>query len=388
MDKTFGQRLRELRLQTTHPQSGKPFSQEQLGDCLARFVTDLPANRKNFIYLVETDQRRLRFDDERHILLALVDVLYRHGAPLDRDETTTWFLEGGYKPLSDAEALELDANWIVEESASEPPISTTNISIDSSIHVTQQSFGAIFSLKIVKHWFHTFFKTNEASNHVRSSWKGWATYGLRVISERIGETRWYVLILWPLVLWAAVVLFTPILSWPHATSAERLSVSWQFALLGIVIPIAISLLVEAERRDDYLTLPNGKRKLWQLKLTGAAMGFNLFAVIALLLSLGWYLATGRTVGNLFIWIGILTCTFWGMVAASRTPLNWWIMFDGKPKLDSGDLLILVVSILLPALCSLAVYFFYDFITAAWFLPLAILTLAAVGFWENRKKRHE
>ena len=365
--KRFGALLQAFRRRTFDPVGGGTLTQARLAELADCGISGTMVGHW------ENGRRTIKHQD-RFILQALIRVLHKYGGIQSLDDANKLLETGLYSQLTRAEIQNIDPGWLKERTKHPAPKPTAG-----------SPLTIILSLSSIYEWLDSLFRWSEADDHARTSRAGMFTWSMASIVERItaryGFSFLSALILWIFTGW----LIIPILRWPLDNSATRLQASFLFAACSIIIPFAVSLLSGTDLPADYRARTRQEaRNLFLLKLAGAAVGFNMVAVILVFIAVGIFYF-GRTLSP-WAWGFVAQAPlFMGFIGARRIPADRHKMYEGELKLHPGDLFFLVAFLLIGIGVGTLVYFGHNVLlnqaTGTGFL----IVLASVALWYRQKQ---
>ena len=233
--------------------------------------------------------------------------------------------------------------------------------------------------------FLRFFDLSDASEHMRSSWRGKAILLLERFN--LSPDNWQ-LVLWLLLAWiAACYLVTPLLRLPKPDNSDRFVASVYYAIAGILIPLAIALITPADYQEKFdLTHWRQKLLLFRLKLTGALAGYNVFAALLVALSVAAFYLTGGSL-PLAIWAILILFLplMFGYIGANRIPADRYVMFDNHLRAHEVDRLFLAVIVFFSSMIAFVYYNLYWLLIERVTGVVTLLVIVSVSIWEQRAR---
>ncbi len=338
---SFGALLRRYRTHTVDPYTNKPLSQERL----AEFVNVAVAT----ISYWENDQRRIRVED-RALLLAILQVLHRHGGIKTVAEANALLLAGGYAPLGQDEREENLPDLIPDDTqdGGSPP---------KDIPVEQPYL--LFNLRAM------LFKDEGRGGE--STLAAAVLYWLGSPAQRLTAHDVLRLIGF-LFLWlAAALAWWIFLQWPyHDDDAARLAcLIWGGATA--LVPILLGLAMRCDHQDMLQEKTNYRLGIVVRRITGALGGYQMGAALvfatALLL---FYLALWPLPRWLVVLLAGLPMLL-AYAAGRRMPYNYYRAFRDSLgetralRLDDGDLAVLLAFLALGPMMAALFYFGQDWL---------------------------
>ncbi|MCL4266942.1 MAG: hypothetical protein KJ069_27430 [Anaerolineae bacterium] len=242
------------------------------------------------------------------------------------------------------------------------------------------------SLPALQEWLAAVFHWYEAPEHMRSSWAGRLIWLLGVVTEYFTPQRWLVFLM-AIILWAAVAwLLSPILQWPLDDTQTRLWACTKYAVASLTIPFLIGSISQADYQPDFkLQTGRDHRLLWYLKVTGALVGFNVFVVILLFVSMGVYYLTLTTLPTGIWWLLLLVPLLFAYVAARRIPADRYKMFNNELRAHEADRLFFATFLLFGPFLAAFVYLFYNVLAERITGLVLLLCLIGLALWEQKRQ---
>ncbi|MCA9926853.1 MAG: hypothetical protein KC419_00195 [Anaerolineales bacterium] len=244
----------------------------------------------------------------------------------------------------------------------------------------------LVSLKHVQESLDGIFRWSEADEHMRSGWAGMVIWSLTAVTDRLTPRSWFIFFV-AVALWIATAwLITPVLQWPLDDPQVRLIAAGKFALASWLIPLFIALLTPADRQANFeLTAKKQRFTLFLLKITGALVGFTVFAAVLFVPALVLHYLQFSTF-PLWLWsiLSLLPLAF-SHISARRIPADRYKMFGSRPQLHAADKLFLVVFLFVGPALAAFVTIWYDLLADRLFGFILLLALVGVALWEQRKR---
>ncbi len=234
-------------------------------------------------------------------------------------------------------------------------------------------------------WIRDFFDMSNVSDHSRSSWAGKAL----VLLERLGMPphKWLAL-LFAVLLWiVAWFLVAPMLRMPLPDDSERLTACVKYAAAGILLPLLIAAVASTDYQEKFdLSSSRQKLLLFRLKLTGALVGYMIFNLLLVTLSLGVYYLTRATLPQP-VWILLLPLPLvFSYIGARRIPADRYIMFQNNLRAHEADKLFLIVFLFFSPFIAFFFYSFYWFLSDTLTGITILLLLLDISIWEQRQRQ--
>lgn len=247
-----------------------------------------------------------------------------------------------------------------------------------------------FFMEALKNWRDDIFDWSEAKEHNRSSWAGMVLYSFSKMMERV-TPRGLLIVSVSLLLGVITIQLTaPVFQWPLEEAEVRRMAYLKYGLATVLIPFLVACLTPPDKFNLFqLETVRQRTTFWVLKFTGALVGFWVFAMIFIGLTLVLYylhvppLPAGIRAGFAMIPL------FFSYIIARRIPIDRHNMFDGQLRLHPADRLFLTVFVFVGPLSAIFLYAFYGFLTDNNLAPIMLLSIITViAIWEYRKQdRH-
>lgn len=362
----FGALLKQYRQRAIDPQEGGYLTQ-------ARFIelAKLPISEQTLGHW-ENGRRSIKQTD-RFILTTIVGALFKYGGIITLDEANEFLETGLYSQLTQEEIEEINPEWLAERAKDLQPQPDP-----------QSSLTIILSLSTIYDWFDSLFRWSEANTHARTSLAGMFIWSLSSVSNRVTASGVFYF-LCALILWIfSTLLILPILQWPLDDPSIRLRASIMFAVVTVVTPIAVALLSHTDVPQDYFE-KNTQQKgtMIFLKLTGAAVGFNMVSATLLLVAIGFFYIGWSP--NPWVWrILLLLPLFVAYVGAQRIPADRYKMYNGSLRMHSADPLFLVTFLLISPGLGFFVYLWTDYLSNKAMGLGVIIASAGIALWHRQK----
>ncbi len=363
--KSFGSRLRVFRLQSKSAQTGKPLSQQELGELLqAEFGVRFSGAA---VSDWERGKSKIHADD-RLLLTSLIKLLREHGGIESLDEANELLEAGNYRALKLDEIQRVFPAVSAELQDSPPLTSSTG----------ENAFASLG-----EKWADLLDKAREGPP---PAWPRVVAALMRGFSDRLsafGALR-ILIFLWLWLLTRALIM--PSLRWPFAGQETMLLAVGLYCAGTMTLPALIGLLADTK-----------KNKFWQkaqlsnspaLRLythQGAFIGFHLGYFAAFLAALIQnFLRLPSTAW--WEWMLMLAPLIMGYTGARVVPYNLWRAFGRLSLRDGG---VFFIFILLGPLWGFFLLQSFSLLTSPFGLLIALfaLTLLAGGMaWRAWKKR--
>ena len=307
-------------------------------------------------------------------------------------------------PFKNWEELRAVADaYLAEQQKNEQIVRTASVNVDSQTSATGEDtnsankdtgvgsaclrFDMPFFFAALKDWNNDFFKWAEASEHMRSSWAGMVIYGMSAFVERITFRGLLVFSLSLLLGMVAVQLMSPILELPLDNTKARQIAYLKYGLATLFIPLLVSLVTPPDRDNLFqLETPRQRITFWMLKFSGALVGFWVFSILMIAITLVCYYLYLPPLSNWLRGGLALIPLFFSYVATRRIPTDRHKMFKGELKIHPADRFFLAIFVPLGPLVALFLYAFYDFMSSRKIAPLSLtILLTGLALWEYRKR---
>lgn len=245
--------------------------------------------------------------------------------------------------------------------------------------------GDIIGASAVTAWLNGLFRWSEADDHMRSSWEGMVLWSLSALTGRISPRGAFAFFVALLLGLATGWLLTPVLQWPLADDAARLSAVTRYAAATLLIPLTVAVVTPAERQDAFVLETWRQRlRLFFLKLTGALVGFNTFAALLFApVLVVFYLGGGPLPPWLCYLLGVAPLLM-SHIAARRIPVDRLEMYGRKPQLHAADSLFFAVFLLFGPLLAILIYYVYALIATPLFAVLLLIALLLLAWLRSRR----
>lgn len=247
-------------------------------------------------------------------------------------------------------------------------------------------FGSQFFIDALKSWNESVFGWSEADEHMLSSWEGRVLHGMSAITDRISPrgllTFLLTLALWMLTWW----LIGPMLAWPLGDESYRQIVFIKYGVATLLVPLLVTLVTPAEKQELFeLNTLKQRVTLWRVKFTGALVGFWLFSVIIIIITLIAYYFNLLFVTPIRVFLTFVPL-FFSYITARRIPVDRYKMFEGEFRPHEADFFFLGTFLFVAPSTSIFLYYNYWFFTDKTVTPIiALSALIAITLWEYRKR---
>jgi uncharacterized membrane protein YiaA len=361
----FGTGLKVFRLRTKDDDSN---TRAYLTQARMTELMDLGVSTKQLGHW-ESGERIIRHTD-RPTLLALIAILHQYDGIRSLDEANTWLQSGGYSALTATEIREIDAQW------SQPAKTESG---------SNTAVGTIVSFRALHEWLDTIFDWSGADAHARSSWAGMFIWSITSVSKRLTPHH-FVLISGFIVVWiAAIFLMVPILQWPLTDSSGRQEAIILFAVGWMVTPLLLAMFTEADLNPSLTETKQSPIVLFQLKVTGAVVGFGTVFLILLLFAIGWFYISLPQLS--WGWrFAILLPLLFGHISARRISADRLKMYDGVLRTHSADKWFLLTFLGIGPLIAVVILLEYPLLENPAIGVGFFLVLLAIALWERHKQR--
>ena len=357
----FGSLLKKYRQQTFDSEKGGYLTQARFAELL-----DLGFSG-TMVGHWETGERIIKHQD-RFLLQKLIQVLHQYEGIQSLDEANNLLETGQYSRLSPTEIQAINPNWLANQGEE-----------------LQSSLTIILSVSAINDWLDSLFRWSEVDDHARTSLSGMIIWSLSSVLNRVTASSLFYF-LCAILIWIFSALFIlPLLQLPFDNPSMQVRASIMYAIATVMIPIAISLISHPDLPQAFFeTDHQPKRTIFFLKLTGAAVGFNLVTSVMVFLALiFFYIGLSP---SLWIWWVLLSGPMlMAYVGAQRIPADRYKMYNGTLRRHPGDILFLITFLLIGIVLGLFVYFWADYLSnKAMGLSLAIV-FAGSALWYRQKQ---
>lgn len=264
-----------------------------------------------------------------------------------------------------------------------------NAAAESQRSVISVRFDSRFFGKALRDWGDHIFQWSQAPEHVRSDWAGLLLHSLAAVVGRLTPRRVMIIGLSVLLSIITVKLTAPLFEWPLDEREMRRAACLRFGAATLLVPLLAVLIIPAEQQHLFSPESLKQRlRLAALKLTGALVGFWVFAMVSLGLALAWtYLSLPPLPGAVRAGLSLIPLLF-SCAAARRIPLDRYKMFEGELRMHPADTLFLAVFVVAGPLAAWFVDAFYWFLSDQQIAPAALVAvvtgLAGWEYWKGKR----
>jgi hypothetical protein len=360
----FGKQLRRFRHRCNDPRSphGK-LTQEKFGELVGGELGISYSGAAVSDW--ERGKSKIHADD-RPVLMALIQVLYKHGGVKTTKEANQLLEAGNYRALDPGETQKIFTD-AVSDAETEKPVSEQIPSKSLFPFLIENLFS------ISGNELQTLIAKAEAGPS--PSWPRWLAAFLRKAADRftVSVTTMMWIWVWLFAWW----LIAPSLRWPFANRIVALQAVGTYVAGALVIPLLIGLLIDTKNNDYWQKASLSNSTLLRLyTYQGAGIGFNLgyFFVFPLAL-IKYYLQLETS-----IWLEFAAATFGlilGNMSARIVPHNLWLAY-GRLHLADGAIFF-VVALLGPIWGVFFLQYYSVLLTPFWgsIVILVALTLLVI-----------
>ncbi|MBI5950622.1 MAG: helix-turn-helix transcriptional regulator [Chloroflexi bacterium] len=316
----FGKQLRAFRLQCHDPVSGKPLSQQRLGDLLGE---EMGAGFSGAaVSDWERGESKIHVDD-RHVLISLLKVLNKTGGLKTSSEANLLLEAGNYR------ALNPDEKQRVFPGEESKPADG-----ESKPLVVHSPYGGFLSDGFQK-------LLDEAREGPSPAWTRVVTALLRRLSDRVSVPGVFRGLIWFWIWIASYLMLAPLLYGFFYTPETVLVSIVEYVCASLILPLCVGMLTNT--RDNPFWQQDEEVSSLVLRLythQGAYVGFHIgyFIVFALRL-LAYSLQVKFSLPTQFILVGLPL--FLGNVASQVVPYNLWRAY-GRLRLSDGAIFFVFV----------------------------------------------
>jgi transcriptional regulator with XRE-family HTH domain len=361
--KSFGSRLRFVRLQSANPQTGRPLSQRQLGELLqvefgVRFSGAAVSDW-------ERGKSKIHADD-RLLLVSLIKLLREQGGIQSLVDANELLEAGNYRALN------------AEESRRVFP-ETPGVSSNAFSPVIQERRNALSDLN--EKWMALLEKAREGPH---PAWPRVAAALMRGFADQMSAfgVLHALVFLW---LWLATYyLIAPSLRWPFMDRESLLRAVALFCAGTLTLPAFIGLSVKTKDNKFWRETQLSNSPILRLYThQGAFVGFHVgYFMVFLVFSILNFLRQSSALW--FEWALMLVPLFMGYVGAREVPYSLWRAY-GRLRLSDGG--IFFTFILVGPLWGFFLIQYFSVLTSPFglmFVLLAITLLVGGMVWQSRK----
>lgn len=248
-----------------------------------------------------------------------------------------------------------------------------------------QFFSRIFALDSAQNLFVDFFKWQEADQHARSSWAGMFIWSLRIAGDRFTPGDFLNLTIAILIWITTAWLVSPLLQWPLENLEVRLISAIKFSIASLVIPLSVGYMTQPDSNEFQTETRKQRRIIFLLRMLGAYVGFNAFAVALLFpILIGYYLGFPAFPEWLIVFLVLVPLLF-SHIGARRIPADRYLMFGRDPQFHEADIVFLGIFGLFGVFVAGFLYFEYDYISNHLIGIMNLFLLTALSLWAHRKR---
>jgi hypothetical protein len=318
----FGELLRERRGRCRDPQTGRPLSQQRLGELIGQFLGDGGYSGQTISFW-ERGRYKPRAD-ERLVLLGLVSVLNHGGGLATTDEANELLAAGNYRALAPDEAKGIFGP-VAEASArpsAPPPVSGPKPSD------LRREIGLLPMVIVrgLRRWRALRRRIAQFGRRTPPSWPHLVVWLLRLLGGRLSRDGLLRALYW-LGLWAIHGYLTePLFQWPFPDRQTMLSAVRQYAGASLALPLLIGLAIDTRANPAWRARGvAGTPRVWLFTWLGASMGYAIGFMVYY-----WASLAGAALGlgpiPVLAQLGALLPVTAGVWAAHLIADNLWLAY--------------------------------------------------------------
>ena len=338
-DKIFGDQLRFFRLQTLDLKTGKPLTQQRLGELLQEEI----GIRYSGAAISDWERGKSEINaNDRPLLTSLIKILNHHEGIKTLSDANTLLEAGNYRALNTAEKSKL----FPEEAG------IGNQQILSKEHL--QNFGSIFSSIFFNTSMEFPKKLAEAKIGPLPIWPRVVVATINTVASQLTIFHVIRFLVWLWIWLITYLMISPSLQWPFASQEKAFQVMRLYMAGTITLPIFIGAMTGIKNNVFWQEQKNITQ--WTLRLfiyQGASIGFHIGYFLIFAFSLAQYYFQTKPA----IWIEaakMILPLFIGYTSAHLIPHNLWRAYGRLQLKDGGIFFIFII------LGPLWAWFFLEF----------------------------
>ena len=360
INRDFGKNLYFFRLQTIDPKTGKPITQQKLGELVGH---ELGRSAYTGAAISDWERGKSRISaDDRLLLISLVKILNRYGGIRFSDDANLLFESGNFRALNAEERERIFPGFRAEN--------------ESPILLSQNISNLQFLLDGLKFIPFADYQVmlEKAKQGPPPYWPRAAVFVIRRLADSFTAVDVLTGIIWIWIIWLAHKFFiAPSLAWNFSSRENTLQIMTLYAAGSLIIPALIGGLTNT-KDNPYWAAQNMRRSV-MLRLyvhQGAYVGYHSGYFITLL-TMFVQIMLGLRLPE---WLGVIHVIFPLVVSyagARLIPYNLWLAYSRLDLKDGGVFFIFAV---LGPLWALFLLEFYDLLS----YPIigAVLVLSALA----------
>lgn len=316
----FGKQLRSFRLQCRDIKTGKPLSQQRLGEFLFEYL----GIRYSGVAISDWERNKSKINiNDRLLLLNIIKVLKQHGGIKTLADANLMLEAGNYRSLNTSEQNDL----FPEEVGNTIPKIKEPTSINSFLNL---------SVDFQK-------KLTDAREGPLPAWPRIVVIVLNQITEQWTISHMLFFLAWLWIWLITYLIVSPSLQWPF-TSEEKIYQSMRLYIAGsILAPFFISIMVNMQKKAFWQEQGVTEHHTLHLFIyQGASIGFHVGYFIIFTLSLTQYSFQTQSA----VWLEALKILFplvIGYAGSNLIPYNLWRVY-GKLNIKDGGIFFIFIII--------------------------------------------
>lgn len=372
----FGKQLRIFRRQCEDPHTGKPLTQEQLGNFLYKEMGIHYTGAA--ISDWERNQSSINVND-RPLLINLINLLKRYGGIKTLADANLLLEAGNYRALNASERGQIFSEEIHEAN---PQPQATNPK--EQVPGFKSLYSNIF-FSFPEEFQNILDNANEGPP---PAWPRIAVSLINRVTDRWSGFHVLRILAWFWIWLITYLLIAPSLQWPLASHANALQAMFLYAVGTIILPFIISAMIGVKKNAFWQKqeIPSGLM-IYIYTYQGASIGFHLGYFAVFVLSLTQYNFQLQPV----VWIEFIKMALpivVGYTGAQLVPYNLWRAY-GRLHLKDGGIFF-IFAILGPVWAWFFLEFYEILITrklGAIIILISITMLTGVMALQYRRKKN-
>lgn len=366
----FGRLLRNFREQCNNPVKGGKLSQEKFGELLGDELGMKAGYSGASISYWERNEYQIHKDD-RHILIALLKVLYANNGLKTLHEAEALLNAGNFRALDENEKQQIFPKDLL--TLPTPSILSDMKNQGIPVEPSAGNSPRLFDFQEI---------IMKASDGPHPAWPRVAAAIMRKISDLVEAANPGRVLIWLPVWIFAYSLLSPSLQWPYSNHTTAKEALYLYMAATFILPLFIGLLAGTDKNLTWKSRDKASPLMIRLyTYQGAFVGFHVgyFFIFTIHLAT-YYLQVAPA-----IWVQFVLASFpvfMGAVGAYVVPDNLWRAYK---RLSLSDGWIVFVFILLGPFWNWFFLEFYIFILSRTQGVLIILTALLLGVWLAARK---